>query len=667
MKSLLRKLKPVRKDVDDDFTMEDDALVNPFSPEVQLQETSTETDAVSVEHDLSFDAGIDEPLDDPELLAADRKEGRFKTFLNAIPKPVLSGGAHLLAFQAGSFGLRGALVRDSKHSAILLAVAESRNVDFTRAIAEVLDKLKKSHKRLPKQAILITPSVVSSMVELPVSPLRPRSDEEMQELIRWELEGTLTQQNKHWLIGSMLVERGYLTPSQRDELVEELKIRQSQGGQDGLVRFGDLAVKLKYITQEQLEECFVLQGKLIAVDDDLAYGWQAEEPQLNQGLSDEVLLSAADDDGSAHKWLVSGMSKAVRRRWVGAFNLNGIRVQAFYPAVGAGFAALAQRSLDEEQALLEIHQEQLAFITGHPGSVQDIFVAERPNGFVRGEDLNKLMGVLPADLKTLHVIAPKEEFEDLQFTLSTITVVDAEHLTVENPELLNTDQVPDEALLSVIGASDHFLKHIQSARLSWISAREIETSLFKKLLQPKVFIGAGIVCVLTAMLGFLGWMHWNMWHQEARLSELEAKFERELKLKKQFGSIAADQARLKTEILHSQSEVIANDLLLEQLLKIRTREHVIASLLLRALSAVTPDQVYIDKLERNGPEIVIQAYAFDSTQGQIFINALNKVLKPTDYEVQHSKVEDVETAESLTYLIEVSVSLKNTDSSVVMQ
>lgn len=648
MKAMLAKfLKKDQVQVDKPVDDKGDDLENPFVSPVSSLSSEPSLDLSNVE--------------DPELLAAEHKDSRYKTLLNALPNLSFSSGYSLLAFQTGGFGLRGALVKNSKHLASITAVAESRNVDFTRAIAEVLDQLKVEHKNLPKQAILVTPSVISSIVELPVSPLRPRSDDEMRELIRWELEGTLTQQNKHWLIGSMLVERGYLTASQRDELVEELKIRQNQSGQDGLIRFGDLGVQLNYITQEQLEECFVLQGKLIAIDDDLAYGWQAEEPQLSQGISDEQLLSADEDGDSAHKWLVSGMSKSVRRRWVGAFNLNGIKVQAFYPSIGSSFALLPQRCSDQQHALLEIHQEQLAFISGHQNAVNEIRVEERQFGEVRQDELQRLIGILPADLNKLFVNFQSKEQDELLFTLSNTISVEIETLAFNELDVQMPDHLQGETLLAVMGAVDHFFAHVAKARLSWIPARDKELSLWKKLLTPKFFIVTGVSCLAIAMLGFLGWMHWNMWNQEQRLDELTARFEKEKKLKNQFSGIKAGQAQLKGSISAARAELALNTELLGSINTDIPRDKNLTKILLKSIVLVTPEGVSIQSINQADELIMIAAQATSDTQGQEFVSALNKVMQPLNYQVFSSDVSEisaqVEEEHSL-YQVNISLSKK---------
>lgn len=645
MKNLLNTLlrRNTEKVVDNhvtEITQDPNAVsINPFTGQLVKQQDAplhldVEPTVTTPEWDTPDQSG-DSEIPPPDAVSPTHKHFQLPK-LNALGGLSLGPSYALIAFQAGSFGLRGALIRNTRHYSVPAVVAESRNVDFTRAIAEVLEQLKQQQKRLPQRAILITPSVVSALVDLPVSPLRPRSDEQMQELIRWELEGAITQQNKQWLIGSMLVERGYLSPTQRDELVTELQLRQSQGGESAMIRFGDLAVQMKYISYAQLEECFALQGKLVALDDDLVYGWQAEESRLEQTLSDEALLSTEEDNNSAHKWLVSGMSKAVRHRWVGAFNLNGLKIEAFYPSVGASFASLSQRSNDQEQWLIELHQEQLACISGHAGGVTEIQVAERLSGEIDAHQINQLTGVLPADLKQLFINHQGQLDDSQLLEISQILGVNLQSLTLDVPDLTTPDDLSHDALLSLSGAADHFLLHVSRARLSWIAARDAEPPLWKKLLQPKALKLGIAATVVLALSGFMVWMHVNMWQQEQRLAELSARFEKESAMKQQFGSIISQQSGLKQQITLAQQEVSQNSALLSELSHTIPQQQLTVPVLLKAVSISIPAGVKLLSVQRKADKVQISAEAGGDSQGQSFTHNLNQLLTPMNLQVRSS-------------------------------
>ncbi|MCP4326525.1 MAG: hypothetical protein GY787_32785, partial [Alteromonadales bacterium] len=99
---------------------------------------------------------------------------KYKDSISHIKLPELGSGG-LLVFQSGSFGLRAALFKADKDYASIKGFAESRQVDFTRAIAEIHQDLNKQHGSVPKRCLLISPSLVSAKLSLPVSPLKPKA------------------------------------------------------------------------------------------------------------------------------------------------------------------------------------------------------------------------------------------------------------------------------------------------------------------------------------------------------------------------------------------------------------------------------------------------------------------------------------------------------------
>lgn len=615
------------------------SMINPFNGQVVNQQPDSQLQDSSQEFILREDQQAINSQDDPELLAA-ASHSKKRLSLNLS----LGKNYSLLVFQTGSFGLRCALARKGKTGVQFGAVVESSKVDFTQAIADVIRQLRRHQRVLPKKAILLTPSVISAVVDLPVSPLRPRSDEEMQELIRWELEGAVSQQNKQWLIGAMLVERGYLTQQQRDELVAELQLRQSQASESdigaGLIRFGELAIELGYIEREQLDECFALQAKLVSVDDDLVYGWQAEEQADDQRLSDEALLSKEEDSNSAHPWLVCGMSKTIRRRWLGAFALNGIRVEAFYPSLGSSFAVLANTAearLDE-QLLLEVHQEQLVAITGSARAVRRIEVAERQPGELRPEELNDVLGQMPENHNVIYLNLQGQSHEALLFALE-IGFRDREFIQLHYPQgvggLVTNLQL--DALTSMVGAAEHFIGVVAPPALSWIPTRDAEPSLIKKLGQPKVLKTAAAVVLGVAMVGADGWMYWNWDNQTQRLSQLDEQYENDVKLKKQFEQIRAEQKVLAQRIRELSDDNLASELVVIGLNHALVQEKYSAGLILKAASVSATEGISLRSLERSENRINLVVAAIADAEAQQFSVTLSQILKPAGIEVLGSE------------------------------
>lgn len=577
---------------------------------------------------------------DLEMEAADKKiPHRIEAFFSWLHNTNIGSRYPLLAFQAGSFGLRGALVEREQNLAKLAWVAESNNVDFTRAIAEVIEQLKTQHSRLPRTAILLTPSVLSTLAYLPVSPLRPRTDEEMRELIHWEMEGTLTQQNKHWLIGSMMVERGYISAVQRDELVEELRIRQGKGGQQQLLRFGDLAVQLGYISPEQLEECFVLQGKLIAMDDELAYGWQTEEFVDEKAFSDEALLSAADDSDSSHKWLVSGISQTVRRRWVGAFNLNGLRLQAFYPVVGSSFAWLANESDAGEQFLLEVHQEQMVLLAGTKIGLLDIQFTERKPGDLTSAEIQQMLDLIPGmEVDTLYLNAPGMNLTPALPELAAPLTVRLEELVLPHSVQVLGEPVVETGLVALLGAVNHYLGLIPVARLRSIVARDSKPPFWKNIFSWNNLKKLILIAVIGAMIGFLGWMHWQWNYQENRIARLNQRWNEDKAKKARFQQIISEQTSLKQQIQQANQEVSSNKEIIEFVRKTLPRQRSLMQLILKVVTISMPDSVTLNSLQRSGEQVSIKAQAVSDADGQLFVNVLDQALRPIGMQVSFSDV-----------------------------
>jgi hypothetical protein len=90
-----------------------------------------------------------------------------------------------LSIQAAAFGRAGKKLE-------VLASAESDSIDPTVAFSQVLNALR-THGWTGKDVIILTPSVMSAMVELPVSPHKPKPVGQMHELVRWEVEPLLMQ------------------------------------------------------------------------------------------------------------------------------------------------------------------------------------------------------------------------------------------------------------------------------------------------------------------------------------------------------------------------------------------------------------------------------------------------------------------------------------------
>lgn len=335
---------------------------------------------------------------------------RFPDKLLSLIKP-----SSLLVCETDGFLLRGAVLERTGNDVVVQYSAESRLPAMDQAVQELASLLRSAGWR-GKKAVLLTPAVVPALLELPVDPEKPRPVEQMEELVRWEMEPMLMQHTTLWTVGRILVGLGYLNEEQARAVIET---QQGRGRPDqqlevySLKRFGDLAIELGYINRQQLEECLVRQEWTKTEGEEVACGWVAQRgtPQAEAG---------------SHHWLACAVSRALMKRWVDVFARQGIVLQSLYPLAGCAAATLggdvANRLLIESHggvatatvvrdgALAALHMQPETLwmlLESHAGLVT---ATNLRGGSVSAFHLHQssLSGALEACLEAYHVLTPPE-------------------------------------------------------------------------------------------------------------------------------------------------------------------------------------------------------------------------------------------------------------------
>ncbi|MDR0843362.1 MAG: hypothetical protein LBP68_08095, partial [Acidobacteriota bacterium] len=218
--------------------------------------------------------------------------------------------SRLLVFESTGFALYGMVARRDI-TAETAQVAVSWAPEPEAAVGEVLARLREMEgKRLPGKAVLVTPSAVGRLVNLPVDPRNPQPPAQMRELVRWEVEELFVRHNDLWSLGALLVGRGYLAPAERLELESASGERRTDP---------DLYVELVG-GRARIDECLAMQEQLLYADDELVLGWS---PQ------------AKEDEGGPWTWYGAGIGDSVRTRWVRAFQKNKVFCATIHPELGA--------------------------------------------------------------------------------------------------------------------------------------------------------------------------------------------------------------------------------------------------------------------------------------------------------------------------------------------
>jgi hypothetical protein len=327
----------------------------------------------------------------------------------------LARPSSLLVCETDGFSLRGAVLARSGNEVTVRYSAESRLPAMDQAVAELVDRLRSAGWR-GKKAVLLTPAVVPALLELPVDPARPRAPEQMEELVRWEMEPMLMQHTTLWSVGRILVGLGYLTEEQARAVID---MQQGRGRPDDQMevysfkRFGDLAIELGYINRQQLDECLVRQEWTKTEGEEVACGWAAQH-------------GAGSGEDGGYRWLASAVSRTLMQRWVDVFARHGVSLGQLYPLAGCAAAVLggdeANRLLIESHggmatatvvrdgALAALHMQPEALwmlLESHAGLVTATNLRDAAvTGFHMHQ--SSLSGPLEACLEAYHALTPPE-------------------------------------------------------------------------------------------------------------------------------------------------------------------------------------------------------------------------------------------------------------------
>ena len=255
-----------------------------------------------------------------------------------------SKSKNILVCETDGFMLRAAVYTRTGNELAILQTAESQQSEVADAVSEVIKSLKNDGWE-GGDAVLLSSTVLSTLIELPVNPKKQRPLAQMTELIRWEAEPLLSQHMSQFAIGNLLVGRGYMTQEQAD-IVMDLQQGQpnNAAGLDLLDkytsrRFGEIAQELGYIKRSQLNACLARQTWLKSDDDSIDFGWSAQ--------------AEVSDIPGTYLWQVSAVAQSLLKRWISVFKLSGVHLKAMYPLVGSSASVLGKYA--SPQVLVESH------------------------------------------------------------------------------------------------------------------------------------------------------------------------------------------------------------------------------------------------------------------------------------------------------------------------
>lgn len=260
--------------------------------------------------------------------------------------------ARCLVFSFDGYVLHGAVVDKPGDNPVIAAIGHSANLNRQNAIGEVLKQLKNAGiKKIPKIAVLATPEAITGIVDIPVDPEKPKANAQMQELVRWEIEPQISEYVQKWSMENFLLHLGYLSNEDAQAVHAELLQRRGTGRQ--LIRFEEVAVDMNYLNRDQLNQAFVAQERMMALEGDMHCAWSPQSYRINDY-----------DEEKENLWYATALPDAIRHQWFQFFAKHKISLKHIYPLAGLSQAAIPAQHAEhqqqgEEYLLLELYKERL--------------------------------------------------------------------------------------------------------------------------------------------------------------------------------------------------------------------------------------------------------------------------------------------------------------------
>lgn len=503
-------------------------------------------------------------------------------------------------------------VGGSSDGPVLESPVVSDKMDFDGAVQEVLEQLKgkSGRRKLPKKAVLITPSCAAEILSLPVDPDRSELKAQMSGMVRWELEELFLQQGDIWSPGGLLVEGGLLKPEKRYEI--------ESSGNAGASAFEHL------VSSEALDGVLAVQEKLVSGDEQLLTGW----------------VSQGEEEGTgAFLWLAGGIGDSVRKLWVEALERHGVRLQWIYPQLGAAVPLVD--SPFEKWMLIDLRREQTGLFQGAAGGLCSTAVFINRYGLVDSEQLVPFVRQsLHHDTTTVFISGPESVAGPLldkmrqAFTGREINIFPLRAGRALSPSSIS---VPPHISSSMTGAASHYLQYCKKELLVRVEGHEPKPPLYKR---KEIYPWLGMFVLASGFGGFDYYMKAETAKNEWALELADIEYEKKMKIKRQAQAIAGELKQFENK-LHLKEKELEDARQLRFIFDnvILYRQKMVPGVL-HALARSVTKGVVIDLVEENNDRsgFLIQGWAVRDTEAQFFANSLTASLQPWHYRVENTEL-----------------------------
>jgi hypothetical protein len=539
----------------------------------------------------------------------------LKSILHHLP--FVGDKSSILVCETDGFHLRGAVI--SRHAKQLKVdfSAQSDAIDYQDAVKDVVTRLREQGWQ-GREAVLLTPAVFSSVIELPIPANQPRSALQMQELIRWELEPLMIQHAATWSFGQLLLAKGYLTEAQVTEVLDSQKGKHKKGLGSGhgaiysFKRYGDFAIELGYVNQAQVDECIARQAWLRADSEEYSCGWAVQSAKKLENVNNQA-------EAATSSWLVSGANTGLIRQWEAAFLAQKIVLSDVFPLV-ACTAELAPAQ--DEILLLESAYGFVAALRMHSGVVTAVDVQKRPMLAELDACLESYHHLITPEINQLWLSAPYDSLDLLTQQLSEMIGREVHVLPTNNAQIS----------AGVFAVAGKLLKVSATSNIAGVSVRGPKPSLFKRV-EVRAIAASLLLLLIIGMLEATLYV---------RKELAQSEHTKTLTAKKEFDALVA-KAQAKVDAVNKLKEDIKNkteslnnenvrfDFFSSELV-IRT---VFVQRLLDGLSNSVTEEVVINAInETPNFGIRVSAWALTEKAAQQFIQSYKNATAPLGMELQ---------------------------------
>ncbi len=531
----------------------------------------------------------------------------------------------LLVVERDGFGLRAAVVRAEKKRMVIEQVAISRAPHFNAALVEAVEEIRKNDKSAPRRAILLAPEVVPALLELPVDPKNPRPTPQMEEMIRWEMEPYLDQEVVTRSIGAILIGRGYLSLADARRVLERMEEKKSErqlrapGERRPMLRFGEAAIELELIDNEQLEECLKIQESFQWGDDEYVCGWTSQPRQI------EEAEEKANKD--RHAWLACGLSRGLRERWRKEFAQLNLSLEGIYPLTACSAAALNGEFTKEASAVLDFQAGMVGCTRLSGGTIEGVRVYHVIGNF---PSLDVCCDMVGSRVKTIWLSGRGDALPSFAEALSARLSREVQIIPCDNAENLPEALAP-ESVAGWVGAVRHVLCQPGVERAVCIPAADPPPPVH---LRVAVWWGAVIGLTLLVIGAVEGSMAFQVWKAEAKeakilqaLRPVEEKLEQ---INAGIAEVAGLQEKVaaryhETELLEKRKVFLTNEL---------PHTGKLLAALLEAVARAVTKEVVIDRMvAEEGDEVEMGGWALSERAVQQFSRRLASVITADNLEV----------------------------------